>query len=343
MMPSSGECSGIDRRKVRAEAAAWLARLHGPNRGPTLEAGLRHWLAEHPLHAREFELATDVWDESGGESSAVRARGLRRARSSALRRVALPIAASIAAAMLAVAWFIQAGRGTQVSTGVGEQRTIILADGSRLTLNTSTRAAIEYTTQARTVILKDGEAYFDVVHDAKRPFIVRVDDHQVIDLGTRFIVNRAATTGDSLTVTVIEGRVAVAPIDTSNSSLALNPLQVHIVTAGQLLRIHTDSMPVIRPISVDGATAWLNGQIVFDSTPLAEAAAEFNRYSSLKIRVLSSKAGRIPVGGVFRIGDSASFARAVADSHHLRLITGNEELLLEPSEHAPSSATPSPP
>jgi transmembrane sensor len=108
MMLSSGERSRAEKRKVRAEAAAWLARLHGPDRGPTLEAGLRRWLAEHPLHAREFELATDLWDESGGgHAGETRARGLRRERSSALRRVALPIAGSLAAAMLLAAWFIR--------------------------------------------------------------------------------------------------------------------------------------------------------------------------------------------------------------------------------------------
>ena len=49
---------------ARAEAAAWVARLHGPNRTQEVEAGLRRWLADDPEHAAAFELLTDTWEKS---------------------------------------------------------------------------------------------------------------------------------------------------------------------------------------------------------------------------------------------------------------------------------------
>jgi ferric-dicitrate binding protein FerR (iron transport regulator) len=71
---------------------------------------------------------------------------------------------------------------------------------------------------------------------------------------------------------------------------------------------------------------------IFDHTSLREVVAEFNRYNTVQIAVASQEAGQIPVGGVFRIGDSTSFARAVAESHSLRVITHHNELVLEPAE-----------
>lgn len=329
MSPSSRECSKVDRRKVRAEAAAWLARLHGPNRTPALEEGLRQWLAEHPVHGSEFELATDVWDETAEDRGNLPSPPHPRQRRRRAPLAALTLTA-VAAAVVVGWWFIRTGGDTLLSTGVGDQKTVILADGSRITLNTNTRLLLHYGKRTRTVILKYGEAYFDVVHNPTRPFVVRAGQQEVIDVGTRFLVNRCGLANDPLTVTVIEGRVVVAPVDLPAISLARLTPAVHVLGAGQLLQFHPNALPTVRAVSVDEATAWLNDQLIFDGTPLGEAAAQFNRYNATKIKVMSAKAATIPVGGVFRIGDSASFARAVADSHHLKLITREDELVLEP-------------
>lgn len=343
MSPSCCEGSSVQKRKVRAEAAAWLARLHGPNRTPALEKGLRRWLAEDSLHAREFELATDVWNETGGHPG-----GLPRPHQGArLARVFIPALAATAAALLLGSWWlVQALGPTSLSTGIGDQKTVMLGDGSRITLNTDTQLSVQYGNAMRIVTLKYGEAYFDVVHNPTRPFIVRAGERKVIDLGTRFVVNRTGSASDPLTVTVIEGRVAVAPADTPDISPPQLNAHVHIVSAGHLFGFHPDAVPTIRNISVDEATAWLNGQLIFDGTSLVDAAEQLNRYNAMKIRVMSSQAATIPVGGVFRIGDSLSFARAVAAANHLRLITEQHELVLAPYASVPShqsSASPSKP
>lgn len=336
MSPSSSEGSSVLKRKVRAEAAAWLARLHGPNRTQALEEGLRRWLAEDPLHACEFELATDVWNETGGHPAGLP----RRQPRPVLTRVLIPaLAAVLAALMLGSWWLVHALGPTSLSTGVGDQKTVILADGSRITLNTDTRLSVQYGKATRMVILKYGEAYFDVVHNPSRPFIVRAGERKVIDLGTRFVVNRTGSTNDPLIVTVIEGRVAVAPTDAADISPSHLTARVHIVSAGHLFGFHPDALPTIRSVSVDEATAWLNGRLIFDGTPLIDAAEQFNRYNAVKIRLLSPRLTTIPVGGVFRIGDSLSFARAVAAANHLRLTAARHELVLAPSLPPNKSST----
>lgn len=328
MSPSSREGSCVQKRKVRAEAAAWLARLHGPNRTGALEEGLRRWLGEDPLHAREFELATDVWNETGGHPGGLP----RRQPRPTLARVLIPaLAATVAVLMLGSWWFAHTLGPTYLTTGVGDQKTVILADGSRITLNTDTRLSVQYGKSTRLVTLNYGEVYFDVVHNPARPFIVRAGERKVIDLGTRFVVNRTDSPNDPLVVTVIEGRVAVAPADAQDISPSRLTAHVHIVSAGHLFGFHPDALPTIRSVSVDEATVWLNGQLAFDGTPLADAAEQFNRYNSVKIKLISPQLAAIPVGGVFRIGDSLSFARAVAAANHLRLTVANHELVLAPS------------
>src|SRR5689334_9513989 len=51
------------RPQIQAEAAAWLARLHGPNRSPSVDQGFRRWLELSPEHAAAFELANETWDK----------------------------------------------------------------------------------------------------------------------------------------------------------------------------------------------------------------------------------------------------------------------------------------
>jgi transmembrane sensor len=150
-------------------------------------------------------------------------------------------------------------------------------------------------------------------------------------------VSRYGANDELVTVTVIEGRVAVAPLTDIHLTPSLPKPHVDIVNAGERLRVQPHTSPVVKAAAIDEATAWLNGQLIFDSTPLGEAASQFNRYNRAKIEVTAPELSRIPVGGVFRIGDSRSFARTVAESHHLKLIVSGENLLLEPESPAPNS------
>ncbi len=80
--------------------------------------------------------------------------------------------------------------------------------------------------------------------------------------------------------------------------------------------------------SIDKVTAWQRGQLIFDDTSLSEAAAEFNRYGAHKLLIDSPTAGRLRVGGVFRIGDPSSFASAMANGHRLRVIDRGNTIIL---------------
>lgn len=339
-MSAMKELSKRDRRRVRAEAAAWIARLHGPARTREMEEGLRRWLAEHPAHAAEFEVGTDAWNETAHIplESARRASIDRPAgrRNRWLWRLTVGMAAGLAA----VAWFAYRLGRTVVSTGVGEQETVVLADGSRITLNTNSRVILHYGQHTRNVILRYGEAYFQIVHNAARPFVVRAGNQKVIDVGTAFVVRRNGVAAGSLSVTVVEGRVAVAPVSAADIVPKVAPLKVVFVSAGNRLLLRPHALPKIQAEPAAQATAWLRGELIFNNTDLRDAATQFNRYNPIKIVIAAAQLQKIHVSGLFRIGASESFARAVAEDHHLRLIVRSREFVLEPGSKIPDVEPP---
>jgi transmembrane sensor len=130
----------------------------------------------------------------------------------------------------------------------------------------------------------------------------------------------------------LEGRVAVEPASREGDSNGKPDAAVTVLNPGQRMHASRKGLPTVERARVDRVTGWMRGQLIFDHTPLEEAAAEFNRYNKVKIVVKSVQAARIPIGGIFRIGDSESFAQAMAASYDLKISKSQDELLLESSE-----------
>jgi transmembrane sensor len=121
---------------------------------------------------------------------------------------------------------------------LGEQRVVTLGNGSRLSLNTETQVHVEFSSTQRSVGVDDGEALFEVAKAASRPFIVRAGGSEVVALGTVFSVRLSrpiAELGDSLAVTLVEGRVIVRAAAPAAHGLA--PAQPISLVAGDRVRL----------------------------------------------------------------------------------------------------------
>lgn len=320
---NASELKGSNRPSAaaRAEAAAWLTRLHGPNRTREVEAGLRRWLAEDPERAAAFELMTDTWEKSAGLRRNPDDRPVNW-NDSHLRVSPLRAAAAIAAvAIFAVLGTLYFFHDSGFRTGVGEQRTVVLDDGSRIQLNTATRVAIDYNEQQRRIELTSGEALFEVAKHPGRPFIVVAGDRQVIALGTSFIVRRDT---DQFAVTLMEGRIEVSPVAVE----ARQPAEVRTLEPGERLTLAEAQPAALDRPSMDQVTAWQRGQIALDNTPLAEAVVEMNRYSNVRLVVDRPEAGNIRISGIFRAGASADFAQAVARTYGLQVTEAKQQIVL---------------
>ncbi len=301
---------------ARAAAAAWVARLHGPNRTQQVEAGFFRWLADDPEHAAAFELMTETWEKS----ALLRPRPAQRVAASVRAgfRVSLPRAAlaTVVAAVLAIIGTLFYTRSDAVATGVGELRTLVLDDGTRLYLNANSRVQIHYDRRARRVNLELGEALFEVARRPDWPFVVTAGGREIRALGTSFIVRRDE---QDVVVTLMEGKVTVKP------EQRVKPF---VLSPGQRLTLGGAGSPKIDRPPLERVTAWKRGQVSLDDTPLADAVAEMNRYSRQRLVIDDPAAAAIRVSGIFIAGDSANFAMAVAKAYHLNVKQESPELIV---------------
>jgi transmembrane sensor len=324
--------------EIASEAAVWVARLHGPDRSRGMELECLAWQARSAAHRLAFERCTDTWQAVSGVtlSTYARAAGPRNdgpARWANARRTVL--ASSVLGCVALLAWRFWPGEQTY-GTEVGEQRAVMLADGTRMTLNTSTDVRVELTKSLRTVTVLRGEALFEVAKEPGRPFVVQVSDAQVVATGTAFLVRSTPRDGggdDAFGVTLIEGQVIVHR-SSSAEGAAATPI---VMAPGDRLRVArpgdgrargASSPPRLDRPQISPLTAWRRGQVVFDDMPLIDAVAEMNRYSKVRISLVGDALSALRVSGDFRTGDNESFARAAAQLHGLsvRSTAGRLEL-----------------
>jgi len=321
--------------KVRAAAATWVARLHDERRSPGLDARLRMWLEEGEDHRRAFARLTQAWEQAG----AIRMRAHRNtpaARRRGLSRIVLWTAAVAATVVLAATAGIYYWSGNTVSTGIGQREVRLLRDGTRVVLNTDTRIEVNYDQHARRVRLIRGEARFDVSRHPTWPFLVIADGREIRALGTSFIVRHDGI--EDLAVTLVEGRITVTAIARHDGMPPQNP---QVLFPGQRLVILQHRAPVVDRPDLARITAWQQGRVEFDATPLAQAADEMNRYNRSRITIADADIAQLRIGGVFRAGDSDQFVRIVTVALGLRADRNGRSIVLSrPTAPPRASAVP---
>ena len=248
------------------------------------------------------------------------------------RRRLFSIAASIVLVTAALATYLLASGGVYATT-LGEQRSLALADGSTVQLNSLSRIRVRYSDHERTVDLLQGQALFRVAKDAARPFVVRSDETRVKAVGTQFDVYRKV---DGTVVTVVEGSVALTegrrePADNNQpnqgSGTAL-PATI-VLAAGEQITVTPNAARRTPHPNLAGATAWTQRQLVFDSASLGDVAGEFNRYNERKLIIDASALGTLHISGVFSSTDPASLIRFLRDRPGLRVTETPTEIRVE--------------
>ncbi|MCR5879461.1 FecR family protein [Phenylobacterium sp. J367] len=209
-----------------------------------------------------------------------------------------------------------------------EQKVVRLEDGSRVHLNVDSRVKVAFRDGERRVSLTRGEAFFEVAHDASRPFVVEADGARIRALGTKFDVRRE---NGAVNVTLLQGAVRVSPASGAQP-VVLAPNQQAVVQR---------SGP-IRTAAADAArtTSWTTGRLMFRQTPLASAIAEVNRYSDREVVLSDPALGARTVSGFFDVGDAESFAKGVAGLFDLSVTDepGGRLLLSPPAAKAAPGA-----
>ena len=276
--------------ETEQQAAAWLARAdRGLSDAESL--ALESWLRDSTLNRVAWLRLKANWDRVE-RLAALKGLPQRALRQKAWSRPLPTLAACLtvlAGGGALLAWY-HAPAEQVFATGVGGMQAVRLADGSRMELNTATRVHADVTTARRSVTLESGEAYFDVVHDAKRPFTVYAGNRRITDLGTKFSVYR---NGDDVRVLVREGRVQVDILDRREVNAPVVAQAGHaVITKGG------ETLVMAKPDIADDLS-WRRGMLVFNQQTLGEAAEQFNRYNPRKL-VIEGEARKIRIGGSFK-------------------------------------------
>lgn len=287
---------------VNRQAADWLARLHADNRSTQDEAAFRAWLNADPSHALAFDHSSTVWDAVGGLRDDPRSAPAPQRLSR--RAVMAGGVGIILSAGLTVGW--QQAQAGVYRTGVGEQRRLMLDDGTRVMLDTNTQIRFRARETMRLLSLETGRINLDIARDP-RPFVIEAGDRRAVADVARLDLRRD---DDQVMLTAIQGS---ARVEAMQAPVLLSQGHRIAMTAG-----HPDQLD--RP-ELEDLTAWQSGRLAFRDQTVAEAAAEMNRYAERALVVSDAKAAAMRVSGVYSVGDPEAFARSLAVLLPIRVTT----------------------
>lgn len=239
------------------------------------------------------------------------------------RRWTVALAASAVMALLGGFWNHQRQLDWQhYETRIGSFSRIVLEDGSVIDLNTNSEVHVKLGARREVKLLR-GEGRFQVAHDPARPFTVAAAGAAVRAVGTAFTVR--LRDGEQVDVLVAEGKVAVAPPNSTASSPELAAGEAAVVLPNGV------SVSRVEPQALARRLAWTSGRLEFRGEKLDEAVEEFNRYNRRQIRLSAASLGELRVGGSFNATDPESFAGALASAFKLRVaLEDANEIVLRP-------------
>ena len=315
---------------IRDQAIHWLVRIQSDRATAEDWAALTLWLEASPAHQAAFDQVEGAWEDIDASRDAIGvALAQPPAQIIALRHRASVrppwLIASVAAACLAVGllfgpglWSAYQGVPAAYRTGLGESRSLALADGSHVRMDAQSTLSVRLGWRQRALTLGQGEATFDVAKDANRPFVIFVGDQKVRVVGTQFNIRHY---DGAVVVTVNRGVVEVYQPDRGDQPVAR-------LTKGWELR-HTDGSAKSVSVEVDPAQAfaWTEGRMICDDEPLADIVADLNRRYAVPIR-LSPAASQRRFSGVLRLGDQTELVRVLSRYLNLSADRSAEQIIL---------------
>ena len=259
------------RPALRGQAAAWLLRLEEAPDDQALRAEYEAWLAQSERHRKAHDTIASLWrsaEELGSVEPALQSAkvAMLTPRRPRVRRLAWAGAALAACLALLAFPAVQLRLAADYMTGVAEVREVVLEDGSRASLDAGSAIAVDYTAKQRTVTLLAGQAFFEVVASAERPFVVAASDVRVTVTGTSFSVGTFST---GVSVDVETGTVNVSRDD----GQLLADLAV-----GQHVRIASGGVTRRASINPDEVAPWRDHRLVVYQATIRDVVEQIGRY-----------------------------------------------------------------
>lgn len=335
----------LNKHKTPEEMAGiWFMHLSEPDCDESDRIAFEKWRAENYSHAEAYSrierslafadqhssnpLLAELMDEVLKETEPMISRWIvnRWVMSSAA------IACTVMIAFISLIYYPQNLDGVVVhDTVVGERSTIVLSDGSTVTLNTDSQIEVDFSEDQRAIKLVRGQAMFEVAKNKELPFVVEAGNQRITALGTAFDV-RLDNDVEAVKIILVEGRVAVDEFLAS----ARNSLQEVVSTkrielnVGERLIASANMPRSVEQVNLEDVTSWQSGKITFREELLKQTVREMNRYSSEKIRLADDpRVKNLRISGIFKTGRIDSFVYVLESSYSLEAQrTGKKEITL---------------
>ncbi len=307
--------------EIDLAAAQWVVRSQSDSLREAEIIALTAWLEASETHADAYRRALGTWYGIDLQPAAQapadqatdtvvplsRALDRRPVKAGMARRTALWSAVgAIAATVVAVAALPllphRENPATVYTTAKGQRRSVTLADGSLLMLNTDTRVSVRMDAGRRAVVLDRGEVALRVVHNEKRPFTVDTGGVRLTDIGTEFNVLRQSS---AIRVTVREGAVRLAP-----QASGADILTLHAGDTG----VHSDGETASRVTRGDPQTAfaWQTSRAIYRDEALSDVVADLNRYYDKPI-IIDDATGKLRLTAILTLDSESSVVGRLED------------------------------
>lgn len=344
---------------ITTEACEWIAKLETGDLSEQERASFKEWMSRSPAHCQAMtkmaNLSSDINIIAHMADSLDKSVLLNKPQTLPAKRGSLftiPKFAFVAVAMMISFSYLYdfyqdiTKYPYMITTKVGGFKEIILSDGSKVKLNTNSQVEIDYNSDERKIRLIKGEAFFDVSHNPKRPFIVMAKNRIVRAVGTAFGVRLKEK---ALEVLVSDGRVELKEIarlekeltlsksndEQANKQLPdLSPIEsssLVYLDAGQSISLSEETndadinskteREIVRELS------WHEGLLDFSNTPLPEVISEVTRYTSLKIEIVDAELNDLAFGGIIPTGRTEALFEALSFSFNIEVEYVNNNLV----------------
>ncbi len=339
--------SADDRSRIQEEAAWWDAHLRAPGCTDEDRARFADWRDADAGHQEAFEKLQRLVSMLRQESSRADVSGLRQEAlamgNTRRRRLWMgAVAAGVCAlaiggtlwlegrAAFPIAPFAREAANVETFvTGIAQQSSFMLRDGSTVVLNAKSRIRVAFTPERRSVELQEGQAIFQVAHNPRRPFVVRAGEHEIFAVGTQFDVRLDA---ERVQVTLIEGKVRVA--QNENEEAVLTPGTQLIAEVESTSQLHRPPRPSsVRTIDIAKVTGWRNGRIFLEDLALDAAVEEMNKHSPVQVHIADASLGHLRVNGMFRAGEQDAFVAALEAYFPIASARASESEIILTAKH----------
>lgn len=337
----------FDRGTIEQEAREWLIRLDSEIPLASNEAdALREWLERSPAHGRELKRISSFWDNANiltqlavplNKPHPHTGKGFMRRVAGLFPRYgtdALTIAVLLCVTIVFMSWLLPQSQTADkgiYATDIGRQKTVTLADGSTVQLNTDSLVQVDYNSELRRIRLLRGEVHFVVSRDTGRPFEVYADGNMVRAIGTAFSVQLL---DDDVRVTVGHGKVelvSLGHVRAGNETLQSEEKILGSLERGQstTFRNTRGNLRILNRDELARQLSWRQGFLSFSGEPLSSVISQINRYTPKTIEIADPELRSLPVGGRFKVDEIEEIFEVLKTSFNIRISRiGDQHILL---------------